>query len=307
MKHPLPSVQPFSLDTDTATLLHSLAARLRAEALALSGLAYEDSAPGEPQFETIAEIARSLERAASLLEGVSAGLCEVCRMGNVEERVTLARPVPYRRTSRPPRASDSAPAMASLSWPPRLRARRLPVPPQTAGDDLVHVAPVYHGEDPDLLPRRLEHDPPIADAEFPVAFQRSPERFPAPRRTPAEPVCDRAGEHGALARVNTRQVLVAHRRVIPETHRPVHRACRPQTSSCERDFERTKVLARRSAILASAISSWISIASRMSSRAFRERDTSSRLASLLSVSNSGLSSTTFTRGCFVATEPVYQK
>lgn len=122
MKHPPASVQPVSLDTDTATLLHFLAARLRAESLALSGLAYEESVPGEPQFEAIAEIGRSLERAAALLEGVSAGLCEACRLGGVEERVTLARPVPYRRASRPPRAADSAPAMASLSWPPRPEA-----------------------------------------------------------------------------------------------------------------------------------------------------------------------------------------
>jgi hypothetical protein len=115
MKPRSDAVQLTGLDTDLATLFFQLAARLRAEALALAGLAHGESGAGEPRDGMLEEMARSLERTADIVEGAGRALCEECRLRGVAERTTLA--APYPRPPRARRAAERAGRMAGLRWP----------------------------------------------------------------------------------------------------------------------------------------------------------------------------------------------
>ena len=72
---------------DTATLLSRLASQLRRDGLALTGMAYESSRPGQVEFRTLTEMAAGMERTALTLEVVSASLCRTCKMKPVSERL----------------------------------------------------------------------------------------------------------------------------------------------------------------------------------------------------------------------------
>lgn len=71
---------------DLATYLHRLADRLRRDALAVRGLARQESRPGDPDYDVMDELAAGLEEVADSLGGVKAALCSECRMVNVEEQ-----------------------------------------------------------------------------------------------------------------------------------------------------------------------------------------------------------------------------
>jgi hypothetical protein len=76
--------------TDVATFLGGLASRLRNDALALTGLAWRHSHPGNADQEDLHGLARSsLERTAALLEAVKDRLWQRCQLLDVAEQVTL--------------------------------------------------------------------------------------------------------------------------------------------------------------------------------------------------------------------------
>ena len=75
--------------TDVATFLGGLASRLRNDALALTGLAWRESHPGNADHEDLHGLAGSLERTAALLEPVKDRLCQTCQLLDVAEQVTF--------------------------------------------------------------------------------------------------------------------------------------------------------------------------------------------------------------------------
>ena len=75
--------------TDVATFLGGLASRLRNDALALTGLAWRESHPGNADHEDLHGLAGSLERTAALLEAVKDRLCQTCQLLDVAEQVTF--------------------------------------------------------------------------------------------------------------------------------------------------------------------------------------------------------------------------
>lgn len=84
--------QPDSVElgrTDLAGWLTRLACRLRNDGLALVGRASLESAPGRQEYEDLAEIWNSLERAASLLDVIQDRLCAGCQTMEVSESVTF--------------------------------------------------------------------------------------------------------------------------------------------------------------------------------------------------------------------------
>jgi hypothetical protein len=75
--------------TDVATFLSGLASRLRNDALALTGLAWRESHPGNADHEDLHGLAGSLERTAKVLEAVKERLCQTCKLLDVAEQVTF--------------------------------------------------------------------------------------------------------------------------------------------------------------------------------------------------------------------------
>ena len=75
--------------TDVATFLRGLASRLRNDALALTGLAWRESHPGNAEHQDLHGLAGSLERTAALLEAVKDRLCQTCQLLDVAEQVTF--------------------------------------------------------------------------------------------------------------------------------------------------------------------------------------------------------------------------
>jgi len=75
--------------TDVATFLGGLAIRLRNDGLALTGLAWRHSQPGNADHEDLQGLAGSVEQTAKLLEAVKDRLCTKCRLLDVSEHVTF--------------------------------------------------------------------------------------------------------------------------------------------------------------------------------------------------------------------------
>lgn len=84
--------QPDSVEldsTDLAMWLSRLACRLRNDGLALVGRASLESSPGKQEYEDLAEIWNSLERAASILDAVQDRLCSGCQLLEVSEQLAF--------------------------------------------------------------------------------------------------------------------------------------------------------------------------------------------------------------------------
>jgi len=75
--------------TDVATYLADLVSRVRNDALAITGLAWRHSRPGESDFEELHALSGSLERTAKILEAVKDRLCQICKVVDVAEHVTF--------------------------------------------------------------------------------------------------------------------------------------------------------------------------------------------------------------------------
>lgn len=84
--------QPDSVElgrTDLAGCLSRLACRLRNDGLALLGRASLESTPGRREYEDLAEIWNSLDRAASLLEAIQRRVCKDCQALDVFECIAF--------------------------------------------------------------------------------------------------------------------------------------------------------------------------------------------------------------------------
>ena len=64
---------------DVGTALGRIADRLRAQGLALTGLAYRTAKPGDEDFDVLDEMAASFEREEILVEMMGRNLCRECR------------------------------------------------------------------------------------------------------------------------------------------------------------------------------------------------------------------------------------
>ncbi len=85
--------QPVEIDrTDLSTLLGSLASDLRNAGLAVRGLGYGRSEPGEEECRDLERLAESLCRIASTLDGARSHLCRKCGLLDVSEQILLAEP-----------------------------------------------------------------------------------------------------------------------------------------------------------------------------------------------------------------------
>lgn len=73
--------------TDVATFLSGLTSRLRNNALALTGLAWRHSHPGNADHDDLHDLAGSLERTATLLAAAKDRLCQECQLHDVTEQV----------------------------------------------------------------------------------------------------------------------------------------------------------------------------------------------------------------------------
>lgn len=78
--------------TDVATFLSGLTSRLRNNALALTGLAWRHSHPGNADHEDLHDLAGSLERTAALLAAAKDRLCQKCKLQGVAVQVTFGNP-----------------------------------------------------------------------------------------------------------------------------------------------------------------------------------------------------------------------
>lgn len=78
--------------TDLASLLATLADRLRGTGLALTGLAHENADSGDPDYRVMAELNASLERTARVLEEAGRSLCPRCRLIEVAEALRIGSP-----------------------------------------------------------------------------------------------------------------------------------------------------------------------------------------------------------------------
>lgn len=75
--------------TDVATFLSGLASRLRNHALALTGLAWRHSRPGNADHDDLHDLAGSLEETARLLAAIKARLCQKCMLLDVAVQITF--------------------------------------------------------------------------------------------------------------------------------------------------------------------------------------------------------------------------
>jgi len=111
MAHPAePPDSERMLETDLATYLCTLAARLRGLALATSAPAHRDGEPGDPDAGALLELAAGQERIARALELAAARLCDRCKLTGVDESLALsAVPAPgrYRMSRKAARAAES--------------------------------------------------------------------------------------------------------------------------------------------------------------------------------------------------------
>ena len=100
------------LDTDLATYLHTLAARLRGLALAIPVPARRDGDRGDAEAAALLELAAAQERIARALELAAHRLCDRCKLTGVTETVTwTGAPVlrRYRMSRKVGRAEESGP------------------------------------------------------------------------------------------------------------------------------------------------------------------------------------------------------
>ena len=75
--------------TEVGTLLGNLASRLRNDGLALMGMASWEPDPESLEHKDLHGLAGSLMRTAGLIGFVKEGLCQECRLRDVEEVVTF--------------------------------------------------------------------------------------------------------------------------------------------------------------------------------------------------------------------------
>lgn len=108
-----PDLSERVLDTDLATYLHTLAARLRGLALAISAPALRDGAPGDAEAGALLELAAAQERIGRALDLAADRLCDRCKLTGVTESVTWTGPPAvrrYRMSRKTGRAAESGPA-----------------------------------------------------------------------------------------------------------------------------------------------------------------------------------------------------
>jgi hypothetical protein len=77
---------------DVATFLSGLTSRLRNNALALTGLAWRHSRPGNADHDDLHNLAGSLEQTAMLLAAIKDRLCQKCMLLNVAVQITFENP-----------------------------------------------------------------------------------------------------------------------------------------------------------------------------------------------------------------------
>jgi len=78
--------------TDVATFLSGLTSRLRNNALALTGLAWRHSRPGNADHDDLHDLAGSLEQTATLLAAIKDRLCQKCMLLDVAVQITFENP-----------------------------------------------------------------------------------------------------------------------------------------------------------------------------------------------------------------------
>ena len=78
--------------TDLVTLLGCLASDLRNTGLAIRGAGHEHSSAGEPDFADADRLAGSLDRVASVLDGVRERLCKDCQLLAISEQIQVEDP-----------------------------------------------------------------------------------------------------------------------------------------------------------------------------------------------------------------------
>ncbi len=100
------------LETDLATYLCTLAARLRGLALATSAPVHRDKVPDDPEATALLELAAGQERIARALELAAGRLCDRCKLVPVGESLRLAAgpdPKRYRMSRKIARSAESGP------------------------------------------------------------------------------------------------------------------------------------------------------------------------------------------------------